>query len=112
MKAMNNEEFNRHLRQHFNEANKLGLGELLLFGKTVIRFVEGDGRRQKLINAVLDIGGYNTNARDFAKMISYEDFKKRKGISEIMALGLKLYLLYHCGVDWLKPNTKVTGIDE
>lgn len=109
---MTNEEFNEGLRQHFDDMNSVGLGELFLFSHSIDPFVENDTRRSRLLKAVVDIcgGDYRVNARTFSKLISYNDFKKRPGMSEISALGLKLYLLYQCGVDWLEPDRKIIGL--
>lgn len=93
-------EFNKRLAEHFNAMNSVGLGELLLFSNGFSRYVESETRRSRLLSRIEQICGYETNARDFARMISYEDFKKQPGISEITALGLKLFLFYDCGVDW------------
>ena len=109
---MSDEEFNERLRKHFDEMNSVGLGELLLFGKDINRFVENEMRRSRLLKRIVRLCGYQTNARDFAKMISYEDFRKQPGISEITALGLKLYLFYVCGVDWEHPGNMVKGFGE
>ena len=107
---MTDKEFNEHLQAHFDEKNSVGLGEMLLFGKEFSRFVESDERRNRVLNAITKICGYRTSARDFAKMVSYEEFRKLKGIGEVSALGLRLFLLYSCGVDWQHPERKVTGI--
>ena len=109
---MSDEEFNERLRKHFDEMNSVGLGELLLFGKDINRFVENETRRSRLLNRIVKLCGYQTSARDFAKMVSYEDFKKQPGMSEITALGLKLYLFYACGVDWENPDNIVKGFGE
>ena len=105
---MTNNEFNERLRKHFDEMNSVGLGELMLFGQDINRFVENKTRCARLLNRIVDLCGYRTSAREFAKMVSYEDFKKQPGVSEITALGLKLYLFYVCGVDW-EHNNVVTG---
>ena len=105
---MTNNEFNERLRKHFDEMNSVGLGELMLFGQDINRFVESETRCARLLNRIVDLCGYRTSAREFAKMVSYEDFKKKPGVSEITALGLKLYLFYVCGVDW-EHNNVVTG---
>ena len=109
---MSDEEFNERLHKHFDEMNSVGLGELLLFGKDINRFVENETRRSRLLNRIVKLCGYQTSARDFAKRISYEDFKKQSGMSEITALGLKLYLFYACGVDWENPDNIVKGFGE
>ena len=110
---MTKEEFNEGLKKHFDEMNSVGLGELMLFSKGICQFVENDTRRNRLLKVVVDIcgGNFEINARTFVMLISYEDFKKRRGISEITALGLRLYLLYQCGVDWLKPHMGVKGLE-
>lgn len=109
---MTKEEFNSALQKHFDEQNSVGLGELLLFSTGIKQFVENENRADKLLKAVVAVcGGYQVNARKFVKLISYEDFKKLRGISEISALGLRLYLLYQCGVDWLNPKAKITGLE-
>lgn len=108
---MTNEEFNKALKKHFDGMNSVGLGELMLFSRGIEQFVDNDNRRDRMLNAIVDIcGGYQTNARTFVKLISYEDFKKRRGISEVTALGLRLYLLYQCGVDWLSPDKQINGM--
>ena len=108
---MNYEKINALLQEHFDEMNSVGLGELFLFTDSIRQFVENDARRERLLKVVVDIcGGYNVNARTFVNLISYEDFKKRRGISEITALGLRLYLLYQCGVDWVKPHVTIKGV--
>lgn len=109
---MSDEEFNARLRKHFDEMNSVGLGELLLFGKDIDLFVENETRRSRLLNRIVKLCGFKTSARDFAKMISYEDFKRQPGMSEITALGLKLYLFYVCGVDWDHPDNIVKGFGE
>jgi hypothetical protein len=108
---MTNEEFNKVLKKHFDEMNSVGLGELMLFSRGIEQFVDNKNIRSRLMNAIVDIcGGFQTNARSFVKLISYEDFKKRRNISEVAALGLRLYLLYQCGVNWLSPDKKIKGI--
>lgn len=100
-------EFYKELNSYFDDMNSGGLGELLLFSKEFSIFVESEIRRDRLLKAIVDIcDGYDVNARKFAALISYEDFKKRKGISEISALGLKLFLLYQCGVEWTNINKR------
>lgn len=105
---MSNEKFNGELQKHFDDMNSVGLGELLLFGDGINRFVESPARRSRLLNRITDVCGWSTSARDFVKKVSYADFKKLSGISEISALGLKLYLLYECGADWEHPDRVVT----
>ena len=107
---MDKKEFNETLQRHFDEMNAVGLGEMLIFSDNISRFVETPARRARLINVVTERFGYQTSAREFVKKISYEDFKGIKGISEITALGFKLYLAYNFGIDWEKPNVKVKGI--
>lgn len=107
---MDKKEFNETLQRHFDEMNAVGLGEMLIFSDSIARFVETPARRARLINVVTERFGYQTSAREFVKKISYEDFKAIKGISEITALGFKLYLMYGFGIDWEKPNVKVKGI--
>lgn len=109
---MTDEEFNERLSKHFDDMNSVGLGELLLFGKDINRFVENETRCSRLLSRIVKLCGYQTSARDFAKMVSYEDFKKQRGMSEITALGLKLYLFYECGVDWEHPNNVVKGFGD
>ena len=110
---MDNVEFNKKLQEHFDRNNSLGLGELLLFCNDQFRwFVEKEQQRVRLLNIIVDIcGDYDTNAKDFVKKITYEEFKARKGVSEVMALGLRLYLLYQHGVDWRNPNRPMRGLD-
>ena len=108
---MDYEKINALLQEHFDEMNSVGLGELFLFTDSIKQFVENDTRRDRLLKVVVDIcGDCQVNARTFANLISYEDFKKRPGISEITALGLRLYLLYQCGVDWVKPHVTIKGV--
>lgn len=107
---MDKKEFNEVMERRFDDMNSVGLGELILFGSAIERFVESPARLSRLINVIEDICGYQTSAREFVKMISYEDFKAIKGMSEITALGLKLYLMYNCGVDWKNPQAKMTGL--
>lgn len=102
---MDEKEFNERIQRHYDDMNSVGLAELILFGSGIDRFVENETRSTLLLNHIVKICGYKTNARDFANMISYEDFKKRRGVSEIAALGLKLYLFYACGVDWEHHRT-------
>ena len=106
---MGDKEFNDKLQEHFDNMNTVGLGELMLFGSDFERFCESDARYNRLLNAVKDVCGYHTSAREFAKMITREEFRKRYRIGEVSALGLKLYLLFCCGVDWDNPDKKVVG---
>lgn len=108
---MTKEEFNEGLKKHFDEMNSVGLGELLLFSCGIEKFVETQGRRKQLMSAVVDVcDGYEVPARKFVTLITYNDFKRRRGVSEITALGLRLYLLYQCGVDWLNPDVELIGL--
>lgn len=108
---MDTEKINKLMQEHFDSMNRVGLGELFLFSDGIKQFVEKDTRRHRLLRAIVFYcGGYQVSARSFVRLVSYEDFKKHRGISEIAALGLRLYLLYQCGVDWLKPNTKIKAI--
>lgn len=108
---MTKEELNEVLEKHFDEMNSVGLGELLLFSCGIEKFVETQGRREQLMSAVVDVcNGYEVPARKFVTLITYDDFKRRRGVSEITALGLRLYLLYKCGVDWLNTDVKLTGL--
>lgn len=107
----NTEIINREMKLYFDEQNSVGLGELLLFTRSIEEFVESEGRRDRLLKAVVDIAGYDKSAREFVKLISYEDFKKRKEIGEITALGLKLYLKYQCGADWERPFARVVAME-
>ena len=91
--------------RRFEEASKTGLGEYLLFGEDVGRFIEGDARQSRVLNAVVKICNYDTPARVFARMVSYDEFRNKRGIGEVSALGLRMLLLYKFGVDWLKPDT-------
>ena len=107
---MTNKEFNEKLQEHFDSMNRVGLGELLLFGDDINQFIESDRCKSRLMNVITGIcEGYEIPARRFVKIISYEEFKARRGISEAMALGLRLFLLYQCGVDWLNPQRKIIG---
>ena len=106
---MGDKEFNDKLQEYFDDMNTVGLGELMLFGSDFERFCESDARYNRLLNAVKDVCGYQTSAREFAKMITREEFRTKYRIGETSALGLKLYLFYCCGVDWDKPDKKVTG---
>ena len=85
---MDEKEFNERILRHFDDMNSVGLAELILFGSGIDRFVENERRVTLLLNHIVKICGYKTNAMDFADMISYEDFKKRRGVSEIAAWGL------------------------
>lgn len=109
---MNTKEFNESLKKYFDAQNSVGLGELLLFGKSFRYFFETQRRVDTLLHHIVDICGYQTSAREFVRRISYEDFKKRKGISEAMALGLKLFLIHHCGVFWENPDVEFTGMGD
>lgn len=109
---MGDKEFNDKLQEYFNDMNTVGLGELMLFGREFARFVESQGRFDRLLDAVNDVCGYQTSAREFAKMITREEFRKKYRIGETSVLGLKLYLFYCCGVDWDNPDKKVTGFGE
>lgn len=104
---MTNKEFDDKQQKYFDDMNSVGLGELILFSKSIVPFVEKESQRNKVLKVVTGICGYQTNAREFAKKISYEDFKNTRGITEATAIGMKLFLLYQCGVDWLRPNVKV-----
>ena len=104
---MTNKEFDDKQQKYFDDMNSVGLGELILFSKSIVPFVEKESQRNKVLKVVTGICGYQTNAREFAKKISYEDFKNTRGITEATAIGMKLFLLYQCGVDWLRPNAKV-----
>lgn len=106
---MNTLDFNNTLQEIFDRANSVGLGETLLFATKFEQFVEKEQQRNRLLNIIVEICGYETNARDFVKKITYEEFKARKGVSEAMALGLRLYLLYQQGVDWHRPNARIVG---
>lgn len=108
---MDIEKINKLMQEHFDSMNRVGLGELFMFSDGIKQFVENDTRRHRLLRAIVFYcGGYQVSARSFVRLVSYENFKKRRGISEIAALGLRLYLLYQCGVDWLKPNAKIKAI--
>ena len=108
---MNKKEFNEALQTYFDDMNSVGLGELLLLTDGIIEFVENTTRRELQLKDVVDIcGGYLVNARTFVTLISYDNFKQRRGISEIMAIGLRLYLLYQCGVDWTNPKKQLKGL--
>ena len=96
------DELEEKLQKYFDNMNSVGLGELLLFSDGIEMFIESEARRNRLLRAVVDVCGYDTPARMFVKMISYEEFRKKNTIGEITALGLRLFLLYQCGVDWLK----------
>lgn len=109
---MRDKEFNDKLQEYFDDMNTVGLGELMLFGREFARFVESQGRFDRLLDAVNDVCGYQTSAREFAKMITREEFRKKYRIGETSVLGLKLYLFYCCGVDWDRPDKKVTGFGE
>lgn len=107
---INDNDFNEKLQDHYRKVNMVGLAELLMFGSGLATFLERENQRQRVTKAVVAVAGWNTSARQFARKISYEDFKKTRGISEATALGLRLYLLYHCGVDWLRPDAEVKGM--
>lgn len=113
---MTDREFNERLQQIFDSTNKCGLGELMLFDKNFERFIETQRRRKIVFGRIKRICAkhkqsvFQISPREFVKLISYEDFKKQPQISDIIALGLKLYLRYTCGVCWEKPELKITGI--
>ena len=102
-------EINERLRRYYAEVNRVGLGELLLFGKGFELFVEKESQRSRILKAVTNMCRYETSAREFARCVSYDDFRSLRGITEVGALGLRLYLLYQCGVDWLRPYSEVKG---
>lgn len=102
--------FNETLMQHFERQNTMGLGELLLFSEEAKRYFDTDAQHAHALRHVSRIcGGFETPAKDFAKMITYDDFMKRNGVTPATALGLRLYLLHQCGVDWLNPGKLVIG---
>ena len=107
MKAIEKIRFEKALKEHFDRINDLGLGELLLFSKDLPRFVEKESCRTRLLNRVVGICGWKTSAREFVRMVSYEDFRHRHHMSDMTVLGLKLFLFYVCGVDWEKPDAVV-----
>ena len=109
---MNSKEFNEELQQYFDNVNQLSLIELLLFTPKLNRFVESEARRLRIQKVVTDICGYDASAREFAHRISYNDFRNRKTIGELSALGMKLFLFYECGVDWGNPDARVKGFAE
>lgn len=97
---------NAAFRRQFDKANEISVYEWLLFGR-LERFFEKSYRQTNVMRVVKSLCGTNTNARDFVKKVSYDDFKKQRGITEISALGLKMFLLFDCGVDWENPNSIV-----
>lgn len=108
---MEKNEFNKELQRQFDNNNSIGLAELLLFGSSPKAYFDAEHHPSRCLKAVVGIcGNYDTNARDFVKLISYEDFRRRPGISPTAALGLRLFLLHQCGVDWLNPNAKIIGL--
>lgn len=110
---MTNKEFNNKAQEHFDEMNTVGLGELLLFDRNTSRiYIEKETRYNTLLKTIVNICGYETGPRDFVKIISYEDFKRLPRISETAALGLKLFLLTQCGVDWENPDRRIILLPE
>ena len=109
---MTDREFNDKLQQIFDNNNKVGLGELLLFSKEVERFFEKQRRLDICLKRVVKIckNEYDVSPREFVKLISYEHFKMQPQISDTIALGLKLFLLYHCGIDWEHLDSKIRGV--
>lgn len=108
--------FNETLMQHFERQNTMGLAELLLFGEETERYFDNFGQRNRALRHVVAAlqekkqkSPYDVPAKDFAKLITYDTFKERRGISQAVALGLRLYLLHQCGVDWLNPGKLVIG---
>jgi len=90
------------LTKYYDKANMIGLCDHVMFGDTINLFVETNKMKSRLFDAIHGIcGSYTTSARDFVKLISYDDFKKWEGVTKVMALGLRLFILYQCGVDWL-----------
>ena len=69
---MINKEFDDKQQKYFDDMNSVGLGELILFSKSIVPFVEKESQRNKVLKVVTGICGYQTNAREFAKKISYE----------------------------------------
>ena len=110
--SITNQEFDDKQQKYFDEMNSVGLGELILFGRSLDAFVEKESQRSNLLKAITGLCGYEVNAREFAKNVSYDDFKKIRGITETTALGFRLFLLYQCGVDWMRPNVKVVVFGE
>lgn len=100
---------NDYLKEHYDDMNTIGLGELLLFGDYDVcsRFFETASKRSRILKAVLKVCDYSVSAREFARLISYEDFRKQRGVGETTALALKLYIFYNCGVDWNNPRDQV-----
>lgn len=110
---MTNKEFNNKAQEHFDEMNTVGLGELLMFNDKIARiYIEKQTRYNTLLKTIVNICGYKTSSRDFAKKINYENFKKLPRISETAALGLKLFLLTQCGVDWENPDRRIILLPE
>ena len=113
---MTDREFNERLQQIFDSNNRCGLGELMLFDKNFEIFIETQRRRDIMFRRIERICAkhkqdvFEVSPREFAKLISYEEFKKQPHISDIIALGLKLYLRYTCGVCWENSKLKITGI--
>lgn len=108
--------FNETLMQHFEYQNKVGLAEHFLFSKEIDRYFDSSFQLNRTLNQVLavceysgQINPYQVSAKNFVRLITYKDFKARRGVSEAMAISLRLYMLHQCGVDWLKPGNIVIG---
>ena len=108
--------FNETLMQHFEKQNSVGLVELLMFGDRLYQYFDSTHLLDMTFKHVLDVIKktnkveiFDVPAKDFVKFISYDDFKARRGVSDAMALSLRLFLLHQCGVDWKKPGKLVTG---
>ena len=90
-----------------DEIRNVGLGELLLFGDSIETFIESGERRNRVLRAVLKVCGYDTPAWEFVEKIGYDEFRKTKGIGEVSALGLRMFLLHICGIDWLHLHDEI-----
>jgi len=115
-KSMEHIIFNETLMQYFEKQNKVGLAELLMFGDHPDKYFDSEWHKNRVLNNVINVcqdakkpEPFHVSAKDFAMIISYDDFKARRGISPAMALDLRLYLLHQCGVNWLEPGKLVIG---
>lgn len=108
--------FNETLKQYFERQNTIGLAEHFLFNKEMERYFDSNLQMVRTLNQVLAVcedsvktKPYQVPAKDFVKLITYKDFKARRGVSEATAISLRLFMLHQCGVDWLKPGNIVIG---
>ena len=55
---MTNKEFDDKQQKYFDDMNSVGLGELILFSKSIVPFVEKESQRNKVMKVVTGICGY------------------------------------------------------